>query len=294
MYAQPVYAEARFTNAIEYFFSRTVESNWTPIFEKLGRKETIDQSDWENIVQFVCSMLVRVPLTFDAVVELLQESVQRSIAAEADSPPDALVELYRKKMGEAGAKRVGLKELIDAEMLLVDIDPHRCVTSMAQILGNIAIFQPGVSFGVPKILHNCTALPFLSSDNPVCFYGGPRDVKDMIPYTVRSNSNFSFVFPLSSRMALVNSVFVSKREMHVEVCDRQLIADINKIVAKFSHRYVFGENDELLAVGRKLKHVCPRPDFEASRVGDGVVERIAYRFDKPKRVRNSWTYDIER
>ena len=165
---------------------------------------------------------------------------------------------------------------------------------MAQLLANIPIFQPGFSFGTPKILHNQTDLPFLASDNPVCFYGGRRDTESLVPYRIRNMESFSFVFPLSSHMALVNSTFVRKGGMHVDVNDKRLVADINRTVAKFSLRYVFGANDKLLAVGRKFKDICPRPDFERSLVGDGVVGSIAYKFGKPRAIFSNWTYDIKR
>lgn len=294
MYAQPVYAEERFDNAIEHFLSKTVETNWTPTFERLSERRRIDQSDWANIVQFISSMLVRVPITFNAVVELLQESVVRNIPDKIESPPEILVELHRKKTGEGNSTPIGLKELIGSETVVINIDPHCCVTSMAQISANIPLFQPGFSFGVPKILHNRTDLPFLASDNPVCFYGGRRDTENLVPYRIRNKELYSFVFPLSSHMALVNSTFVRKGGMHVDVNDKRLVADINRTVAKFSLRYVFGANDKLLAVGRKFKDICPRPDFERSLVGDGVVGSIAYKFGKPKPIFGNWTYDIKR
>lgn len=294
MYTQPVHAEGRYDNAIEHLLSRSVETNWTPIVERLSERRTINQTDWGDIVQFVASMLVRVPITFDSVVELLRESVARNIPKNLVSPPETLVEIHTSITGEENSKSIGLKELIDSNTVVVNIDPHRCVTSMAYIAANIPLFQPGFSFGIPQILHNQTDLPFLSSDNPVCFYGGKRNTKKIFPYRIQNKKSFSFVFPISSDMALVNSTFVKKNGMHVDMHDREVVADINRILARFSQRYVFGESDQLLSVGRKFQGVCPRPDFERSSIGNGVVRRIAYKFGEPMRVTNNWDHKIER
>lgn len=294
MYSQPVHAEGRFDNSIEHFLSRDVETHWTPIVERLSERQRIDQEDWANIVQFICSMLVRVPITFDAVVELLRKSVVTSIPEDMPSPPNELVEIHRKKTAQDISKPVDLKELIGSNTVVVYIDPHRCITSMAHIVGNIAIFQPGFSFGVPQILHNSTDTPFLTSDNPVCFYGGNRNTKDLVPYRIRNKKPFSFVFPISSAIALVNSTFIKKNGMHVDLNDKKVITEINRTIAAFSYRYVFGKDEKIIAVDRKFHNICPRPVYEKSLLSDGIVGRMEFKFGKPKRTANSWKYDIER
>lgn len=294
MYSQPVYAEERFDNSIEHFLSRNVETHWTQIIERLSERQRIDQEDWGNIVQFIVSMLVRVPITFDAVVELLHKSVIENIPDDMPSPPKKLVEFHRKKTAQKISKPVDLKELLGSDTVVVNIDPHRCIASMAHIARNITIFQPNFSFGVPQILHNCTDMSFLSSDNPVCFYSGHRNTKNLVPYRILYRKPFSFVFPISSKMALVNSTFIKKNGMHVDLNDKKVIAEINRTIAAFSYRYVFGKEEKLLTVGRKFRNICPRPVYGKSLIGDGIVGSIAFKFGKIKHTANSWTYDIER
>lgn len=294
MYSQPVYAEDRFDNSIEHLLSRDVETHWTPIIERLLERQRIDQADWGNIVQFICSMLIRVPITFDAIIELLRKSVVENIPDDIPSPPDIMVEAYQKNVGRKITEPVDLRELIGSGTIDVNIDPHRCIASMAHIARNIVIFQDSFSFGVPQILHNCTDMPFLTSDNPVCFYGGPRNTKNLVPYRIRNGKLFSFVFPISSKMALVNSTYIKKNGMHVDLNDKKVIAEINRTVAAFSYRYLFGKEEKFLVVGRKFQNICPRPVYEKSLIGDGIVGGIAFKFGKPRRTANSWEYDIER
>jgi hypothetical protein len=294
MYSQPVYAENRFDNSIEHFFSKGVETNWTPIVENLVERMPIDLIDWDYIVQFICSMFVRVPLTFDAIVELLQENIGRNIPNDIPTLPEEMVAFYKAQTGFKDADKVGLKDLIASEIVAINVDPHRAIASLGMIVANIPTFQPGIKFGVPKILHNKTNLSFLSSDNPVCFYGNQREAKNITPYQVQKGKPFSFVFPLSSSLALVNSSFLRNPNTHIDIDDRSVVADINRTIAKFSYRYVFGNTNGLLAVGQKYQNVCPRPDFNKSIIGNGFVEKIAYKFGRPKRIENSWTYDIAR
>ena len=294
MYSQPVYAENRFDNSIEHLLSRSVETNWTPIIERLSERQRIDQVDWGNIVQFISSMLVRVPIAFDAVVELLRQSVVENISDDFPSPPEILIEQLRKKTGQENSEPIKLRDLINSDIVNVNIDPHRCIASMSQIAANIQLFQPGFSFGIPQVLHNCTDLPFLSSDNPVCFYGGQKKSKNIVPYRIQNKKLFSFVFPISSNMTLVNSTFIKKNGMHVDLSDKKVVAEINRTIAAFSYRYVFGENEKLLAIGRKFQNICPTPVYEKSLIGNGLIGGIAFKFGEPKRTPNSWTYDIQR
>ena len=120
-------------------------------------------------MKFICSMLVRVPITFDAVVELLRESVVRNFPDDNGPIPDALVKLHQKNIGNKNYDKVELKDLVASNTLAINIDPHCCISSLGYISASIPIFQSGFSFGSPRILHNHTDLPFLSSDNPVCF-----------------------------------------------------------------------------------------------------------------------------
>lgn len=294
MYSQPVHAEGRFDNAIERFFAEDLENKWTDIYRQVASKMPITPELWGDLVQFIVSMIVRVPITFDAVIFLLRTLVTENIPDGVRKPPASLVSLHQEKMGHDGSEPPGLRELIASDVLAVEIDPHCCIASMAQIAASTPIFQPNFSFGVPKILHNQTDLQFLSSDNPVCFHGGSPDGARIVPYRVAANNPFTFVFPISSRIALVNSSFLRKRSMHLDVHDRDIVGKINRTVAKFSYRYVFGDNEPLLAVGQKYKDVCPRPIYNESLVSDGIVSRIGYKFGIPEPTVNSWQYDIER
>ncbi len=295
LYSQPVHAEERFDNAIEDYFSKTVETSWTPIFEKISQKGTIDQSDWFNIVQFTSSMITRVPLSLNATIELLRESVVRNTPDNLPPPPKVLEDAYRKVMGVSDdTNPINLQDMIEAKTVLLQIDPHCAITSMPKLIQSIEIFKPGFSFGVPQFLHNCTDKPFLSSDNPVCYFGGSRKAGHIKPYRIRNKKHFSFVFPLSSKLVMVNSSFLNKRGMHVDISDRGLISEVNRLTAMFSYRYIFGENSKMLTVGKKYNNLCPRPVYERSIVGDGEVFKIDYSFGKPKKLKNSWKYDFKR
>ena len=82
--------------------------------------------------------------------------------------------------------------------------------------------------------------------------------------------------------------------MHVDINDMKVIAEINRTIAAFSYRYMFGKEEKFLAIGREFQNICPRPVYEESLIGDGIVGSIAFKLGKPKRTANGWTYEIER
>ncbi|WP_081713241.1 MULTISPECIES: DUF4238 domain-containing protein [unclassified Labrenzia] len=293
MYSQPVYAESRFDNSIEHLFSREVESQWTPFINRMLVKNILTKEDWGYLVRFICSMLVRVPITFDAIIELLKRHVIECVPDDI-APPDELINVHLKSTGGNDGEKVTFEDLINSGTIDLNIDPHRCVTSMSKIISNIELFQPGFPFGGPKIIHNKSKVNFLSSDNPVCFFTGSINNNKFLPYHIQRGKPLKFIFPISSSMAVVNNDFVKGKSIHVDVKDSELIAKMNRVICKFSYRYVFSDQVNRLACAKKYQNTCPRPIYEKSVVGNGEVYKIAYKFGLPEKINNFWKYDISR
>lgn len=263
----------------------------------MRRKIEINQEDWAGFVRFISSMHIRVPSKRYAVIELLRESVFREMSQyDLDMPdmPEEIFRQYRGLAGESAKDKPSIKDLIDVGMVRVSIDPHRYISSMSRLVSSIILFSKGFSFGVPRVLHNETDVPFVSSDNPVCFYSGQSLKHVESPYRVRDSRSFSFIFPISSKMILVNGCLAKGRNIHTSVDRVDFVRDVNRVVFKFANRFVFSGNRDALAGAAQLSDVCPRPVYSRSTVLPGRVDFIYYRFGHPKKIYDGWEYDIKR
>lgn len=297
LYSQPLYSENRFDDSVERFFSNEVESSWTPIISRMRRKIDINQEDWAGFVRFISSMHIRVPSKRYAVIELLRESVFREVSQyDLDMPdvPEEIFRRYRELVGGSAKDNPSIKDLIDVGMVRISIDPHRYISSMSRLVSSIILFSKGFSFGVPRVVHNETDVPFVSSDNPVCFYSGQSLKHVESPYRVRYNRSFSFIFPISSKMILVNGCLAKGRNIHTSVDRVDFVRDVNRVVFKFANRFVFSGNRDALAGAAEFSDVCPRPVYSRSIVLPGRVDFIYYRFGRPKKIYDGWEYDIKR
>lgn len=296
LYTQPVHASQTYDNSIEDFFSKTVENDWPENVALLRKGEDISVEMWADLVKVIASLRARVPLTLDAVVELLREHAIRACdSAAANSPPipSALVKAYRKATGKQTGPH-GTRDLVEAEILDMNIDPHRAILSMANLTRRFPLFQPYYGFGKPCVLYNNTGTPFLSSDNPVCYFAGNRTSRNFLPYSLDPEQRLSFIFSVNSDIAIVNSEFFGNSRTKLKLSDRKKVAAINRIIARFSYRYIFSSDSKHLEKFSSYGLECPRPVYEDSLVGDGEVHHISHIFGKPKRLKNSWSFGFER
>lgn len=295
LYSQPNHAEAEYNNAIEHFFSDTVETNWTPVFRSIENNQPITIAQWEKIVPFISSMLVRVPLSLDATIEVLQQSVlNASNQASLPEIPKKLLSKYHRRK-KRGNKETTINDSVNAKIIDSNIDPHCAITSMPLLARNIPIFQPNYSFGVPKVIRNQSNIPFILSDNPVCFYQPRKNIYLIKPYVISPNKNFQFIFPISSNLAIVNQGYNNNTESIQNITSPKEIIRINNIIARFAYRYISSTDEKLtLTVAKDHYNSCPRPFTKKSHCINGDVYKIYYRIGKPKPMKNVWSYDFKR
>lgn len=290
LYRQPVHMENRFDSSLEDFFAKTADNEWPFLREAIKRREILNQGPWGALVEFICGQLVRVPLSMNSVIELLQDEVFTASNA-VGSLPDSLLKLHNEITGAHASE---MRDLVESGVVSLKIDPHRSISSMPFLVRNVPIFQEGFSFGIPKFLHNETNLDFISSDNPVVFHAGRHGIAPVRPYGAPSDQRFAFYFPISPRLMLVNSSFNSKRSMHCLVKDSSKVSELNRTIARFAYRFVFSNSKELSeGYGKRFSNICPRPDHKTSQIFDGHVYRIGYKFGPPVKLVNSWDYDFQ-
>jgi hypothetical protein len=290
LYRQPVHAESRFDAALENFFAQEVDGEWELIRHLIKTRANLDQNVWGKFVQYIVSQFARTPLSLNSTIELLRDYVATTSDRFAPLDP-SLTELGER----FGVLDASFSDLVDAEIVNIRVDPHRALISMPLLIRSIPLFKTGFAFGMPGFLHNQTALDFIFSDNPIVFFEDSRVWERSTPYRVRSDQNFIFIFPISPRIDMMNSSSNKNIMMHRDLNNSSEISAINRIVAKYSYRFVASNSSYLsIKYGEKFANVCPRPDFRKSKVlPEGYVEEISYKFGEPRPLNNEWTYDFE-
>jgi hypothetical protein len=135
-----------------------------------------------------------------------------------------------------------------------------------------------------EVLHNTTALPFITSDNPVCVYDPRLSSALRTPYTY--DDHIEMLFPLDARTLLRGSSRLSPTNLivrHRDLSDRRTVRDFNRTIAQFAYRLAIAadrSSDQLIAAEAKLS---PTIETEARELGDQLQIHWNYVFGpRPK------------
>ncbi|ESY72811.1 hypothetical protein X743_15080 [Mesorhizobium sp. LNHC252B00] len=185
-----------------------------------------------------------------------------------------------------------MQDLMNAGIIQINIDPHTALLSMPNIIkGMLPVMS---RYNVPVFIHNETAVDFISSDNPVCYFKSGTPISKIVPYNVGNFDDFELVFPITPRIALYLDTRKQTDALHREVRSRQTIDRINEVVSLFADRYIFSRRGDIETLASNYFDKGPVPDFERSIVGNGLVQRISYKIGQPSALSNAWEYPFRR
>lgn len=272
-YSQPTPEGGQDNNTLEDLFS-TIESDWPETVAKLHQRE--DANDrLENIFQFMSLQRVRVPAARDAVEATLAQTVKdtmKVMLANGRLPPPPL----------------GLEDL--PNQVQVSIDPHRSIHAMAAMMQGMG--QLYSILGIAAV-HNATARPFLTSDNPVLWFDPSLPFDAQRPYTINPDGGpVLLVFPISPRLALVGSTeykdtFGRHGLLHSDVPDEAWVDLINAQVCRFAYEAVLAQSAGQEEVIAKYADVSPVHEAVALQVGKGIAT-IHRQVFGPRVVKPKW------
>jgi hypothetical protein len=292
LYNQPVHAERRLDASLETFFSKA-EDRIPKFVQRLEAKESLEPDTHTDIIEYLCMMRTRVPSTLKAATTLLAEMVRREPYADAIQLPDSIRKIFSDTHPQFSdvlhKPDVSLKTLIDIGLLVVPIDPHRALTAMPHLVASLApIFG---RYGMIKIVHNTTDVPFLSNDNPVMYYS--RGFGEAItPYPRSPFDEIELFAPLTPAMAIYSSTRTPGTALHSDISDRTVVDRLNRITVMFADRHIFSSQPIDVSSFTGWFNVCPIPEFENSVVlPSGDVVSIGYRFGAPIRSLPAFEYD---
>lgn len=290
IYTQPVHAESRFDNALENFFSGSVEAAWTPLVERIKARQQLDQQSWQRFIEFMLSMRVRVPNTIKAVIWALRESV---LLAGSKIPAEGLLAGRFKELNPDFLGEPQISDLVETGLIKISIDPHRALLSFDRLIrSNKAILS---IYGNPKFVHNNTRIDFISSDNPFISHIHENEIIDIKPYSYMSSKNIEIIFPITSRIAFILNTRKSDKQHHFTITNEETVKKINTKISLYSDRYIFGRNLSTLFATPNFGQVAPVPHPHTARIDkDGIVNDLSFNFGPPIKDRNKWTYDFEK
>jgi hypothetical protein len=260
------------TDALEGLFS-LVETRWPPIIERMSRKEDVNDAV-DDIFQFVALQRARVPLLRDAIEVIEAERVKLAMMAMT-------------AMGMLPPPPAGCPDLLD--QVAISVDPHRSILAMPAVIRATGTVLDRAGFG---ILHNRTAVPFLSSDNPVVYFDPTIAPEMMRPYTLKRNDGHLVVLmPLTPSMLLYGHS-INKREFdrvgitHSDLADERKVLLINEQICRFAYDAVFANQEGFEPFVQPLALTSPVVHFSTLEVGGLVTTTAHFEFgcrpSKPK------------
>lgn len=223
-YSQPTPDGGVDNNRLEDFFS-TIEDLWPPLVKRMQRRENVNDA-LLAIFQFAALQRVRVPASRDVTEAKLATSVKRDLLA----------------MHTAGQLPPIPTELGSLDKVVVAIDPHQSIHGMVpDLLG--PVLQVFDRIGL-YLVHNATALPFLTSDNPVIWFDPSVPDEEQRPYDVASGKPVLFLFTVSPTVLLMGTdehkpVFAVRGLLHSDAPNQEWVLRINEAVCRYGYEVVY-------------------------------------------------------
>ena len=229
-YSQPLPDGGRDNNTLEDFFS-TIEATWPALVAAL-RSGSTGAADFEALCTFMSLMRVRVPAVRDMIELSRAEQVKATVK-------------MLDRQGKLPPKPDGFEDILDH--VEVSIDPHQSLHAIPSLLNGFSYIIDQMSF---EVVHNETAVSFLTSDNPVAYFDPTVGEGKVLPYQVRPpRGSIELLFPIDAETVLRGRT--GRPDLrHAKLTDRQMAKRINRFTARFGYRFVFARDrshEELIA-----------------------------------------------
>lgn len=235
-YSQPTPSGERDNNTLEDMFS-TIESGWPRTVADLVANKDINER-LSNLFEFMSLQRVRVPAARDAAEGIDAHFVKAQLT-------------LMHQRGQLPPAPPGLENLHD--LVEVSIDPHRSIHAMVDMFNSLGAIYDRIGLAVA---HNKTAVPFLTSDNPVIWFDPSVPFEQQLPYSIDlAHGPIVLVFPISPKMAIIGDTELadqySKRGLlRIELEDEAKILNLNEQICRFAYESILasaeGQEDLIL------------------------------------------------
>lgn len=267
-YSQPLPDGGKDHNVLEDLFSK-VEEKWPEIVARLHRQEDVNDS-LEDIFQFMGLQRARVPASRDATERIEAERII-ALARRMDAA------------GELPPKPKGFEDILDH--VEVPINPHQSIHAMPHVIQGIGRVFSQIGVGV---LHNKTAVPFLTSDNPVVWFDPSISELDLKPYVLKPDGQIVLLFPVSPSLLIYGHTSILERFIaeglgHANLSDTGFVEMINRQVCCFGYQAIFAQKTG--QEGLIQEHAELSLSVRFDRIGAGKDQMIVFEMVFGKRER---------
>lgn len=254
---------------LEALFS-AVETDWPPIAAGLASRRPRFAKASQLIV-FLGLMRVRGPAFRDAVELQLAQMVHMQAKA-------------LQRAGQLPPPPAEFPDLLDH--VQVAIDPQRSLIAMAETLSGIGEMLGRLSY---EVIHNTSAMPFLTSDNPVIYFDPSRPVRSRYPYTIRPGGRVELLFPVSASMLLRGrSIPMHADIRHKDVADARQIVRFNREIARYGYRFVFAPRTGMENIIGANAAVSPVVRFDTVPTPEGGSYHFSQMIFGPRPNKPKW------
>lgn len=244
----------------------TIETVWPETLRALTERRLSSAISF-NVLGMQTIMRARVPATRDRHALMLEAKLrsEHKIAKEIGALPPEL----ERYAGQLDTVQIG-------------INPHETLLAMQGEFKDFGDLCSRLGF---EVLHNNTATPFLTSDNPVCSYDPRQPFHARIPY--KHSDEVELIFPVSARMLVRSS---SKRgpvnmiSRHRDISDSRKVWQINRTIAQFSYRMTIGQDRSSDGLIRAHAALVPTITTEVRRRGAKDVQIVCRNVFGPRPV----------
>lgn len=201
-----------------------IEQGWPATLQAV-RDQRLSPAISFNVLAMATLLRTRVPAARDRNRLLLDAELRAGV--QALERAGCLPEAYAAYAGKL-------------DMVPVAANPERTLAAMFDEMRAFGDLCFGMGF---EVLHNRTATPFLTSDNPVCFYDPTEPAHRQTPYP--ESGPVELLFPLAADLLLRGSRKISPVNeivRHRELRDRATVRKLNRTIAKFSYRMLIAQN----------------------------------------------------
>jgi hypothetical protein len=269
-YSQPLLGGGQDHERLENNFSQ-YESRWPSIVQQIGEQKKVDGS-FQTLLDFVCIHRVRIPTTRNMVERMDAEAVRMQLLILHDEGklPDPPEQLGRD-WEEAN------------QNIVVTIDPHRSIHAMPLLIEGFVEVLNAMGF---EILKNTSGIPFVTTDNPVCYFDPTANETLMQPYTIdRRVMNVELFFPMTPEFLLWGHSMLKGALPHYrDLSDAAFVERVNRTMVRFADRFIFANSKTHCPLVNRYSAMSPTVEIKhiVTTKGRGLTYRTVFGERKPK------------
>jgi hypothetical protein len=256
-YSQPLPGGAQDNNTLEGLFERS-EAKWPAFLAKIRERSGVNRS-LDYLREFIALQRARVPAARDALEARL-----------------AAIVLSQLRTLEKAGQLLPRPPSLRGVNILATIDPHQSIHGMLEVIAGAGEVLDRVGLAA---LVNKTGEPFITSDNPVCWFDPSQSDEVLKPYVLSVSGPVFLLFPLAPDMLIVGTSIDRERFLREgfgfgATDNPNEVRVINRQICRFAYRAVISNVDGLQPLVQE--YASQSPVLRTNVVHTGSQEQLHF------------------